>query len=152
MPAAALAVVGLAALVPARRAGKLHTVEAIAVGRAPRTRRGQRAHKVLGRLPLPRPVTYGLATPFTHPARALAMVLAVAFGTIAVTFAVGLTLSLGAISTSQNPQNRASVTVTTVRMNDIAPPPPPVVGGEASPSQVARGMPDPAKAKVADPV
>lgn len=152
VPAAALAVVGLAALIPARRAGKLHTVEAIAVGRAPRTRRGQRARKVLGRLPLPRPVTYGLATPFTHPARALAMVLAVAFGTIAVTFAVGLTLSLGAISTSQNPQNRASVTVTTVRMNDIAPPAPPVVGGEASPSQVARGMPDPAKAKVADPV
>ncbi|MFE4923254.1 ABC transporter permease [Streptomyces sp. NPDC056661] len=152
VPAAALFVVGLAALLPARRAGKLHTVEAIAVGRAPRTGRGQRAHRVLGRLPLPRPLTYGLATPFTHPIRALAMLLAVAFGTVAVTFAVGLTASLGAISTSQDPEIHASVTVTTVRLNNIAPPPPPpVVGGEASPSPVARSMPDLTKAKVADP-
>ncbi|MFE1011037.1 ABC transporter permease [Streptomyces sp. NPDC058794] len=150
--AAALLVVGLAALIPAQRAGKLHTVEAIAVGRAPRTGRGQRAHRVLGRLPLPRPVTYGLATPFTHPIRALAMLLAVAFGTIGVTFAVGLTSSLGAISTSQDPESRASVTVTTVRLNNIAPsPPPPAVGAEASPSPVTRSMPDPTKAKVADP-
>ncbi|MFG2590327.1 ABC transporter permease [Streptomyces sp. NPDC048438] len=152
VPAAALLVVGLAALIPARRAGKLHTVEAIAVGRAPRSGRGQRAHRVLGRLPLPRSVTYGLAIPFTHPIRALAMVLAVAFGTIAVTFAVGLTASLGAISTSQDPESHASATVTTARLNKIAPPPPPpVVGAEASPSPVARSMPDPTKDKVADP-
>ncbi|WP_231155620.1 ABC transporter permease [Streptomyces sp. CNZ748] len=151
VPAAALLVVGLAALIPAQRAGKLHTVEAIAVGRAPRTGRGQRAHRVLGRLPLPRPVAYGLATPFTHPIRALAMLLAVAFGTLAVTFAVGLTSSLGAISTSQDPESRASVTVTTVGLNNLAPPPPPAVGAEASPSPVARSMPDPTKAKAADP-
>lgn len=154
VPAAALFVVGVAALIPARRAGKLHTVEAIAVGRAPRTGRGQRAHRVLGRLPLPRPVTYGLATPFTHPVRALAMLLAVAFGTIAVTFAVGLTSSLGAISTSQDPESRASVTVTTVRPNNIAPPPPPPeAGAETSAPPVARALPDPtrAKAKAADP-
>ncbi|MFJ1733535.1 ABC transporter permease [Streptomyces sp. NPDC088254] len=151
VPAAALLVVGLAALIPARRAGKLHTVEAIAVGRAPRRGRGQRAHRALGRLPLPRPVTYGLATPFTHPVRALAMLLAVAFGTIAVTFAVGLTSSLGAISASQDPESRASVTVTTVKMNTLAPPPPPPAGGEASPPPVADGRPDPSKAKPADP-
>ncbi|MFE0805465.1 FtsX-like permease family protein, partial [Streptomyces sp. NPDC058834] len=151
VPAAALLVVGLAALVPARRAGKLHTVEAIAVGRAPRAGRGQRAHRVLGRLPMPRPVTYGLATPFAHPIRALAMLLAVAFGTIAVTFAVGLSSSLGTISTSQDPESHASVTVTTVRLNNIAPPPPPVVDGEASPSSEAGSMPSPTKAKVADP-
>ncbi|RZU24219.1 FtsX-like permease family protein [Streptomyces sp. BK239] len=151
VPAAALLVVGLAALIPARRAGKLHTVEAIAVGRAPRTGRGQRAHRALGRLPLPRPVTYGLATPFTHPVRALAMLLAVAFGTIAVTFAVGLTSSLGAISASQDPESRASVTVTTVRMNTLAPPPPPPAGGAGSRPPVAGGMPDPSKAKPADP-
>ncbi|MEU0056625.1 FtsX-like permease family protein [Streptomyces sp. NPDC006334] len=151
VPAAALLVVGLAALIPARRAGKLHTVEAIAVGRAPRTGRGQRAHRALGRLPLPRPVTYGLATPFTHPVRALAMLLAVAFGTIAVTFAVGLTSSLGAISASQDPESRASVTVTTVRMNTLAPPPPPPAGGAASPPPVAGGAPDPSKSEPADP-
>ncbi|MFD4764296.1 FtsX-like permease family protein [Streptomyces sp. NPDC058439] len=63
VPAAALVVVGLAALIPALRAGRLRTVEAVAVGRSPRTRRGPWAHRAMGLLPPPRPVTYGLATP-----------------------------------------------------------------------------------------
>lgn len=152
VPAAALLVVALAAVIPARRAGKLHTVEALTAGRAPRTGRGRWAHRALGRLPLPRPVTYGLATPFTHPVRALAMLLAVAFGTAAVTFAVGLTSSLGAISTSQDPESRASVTVTTVKPHAVAPPPPPpVAGGGASPTPVGDSMPDPSGNKAADP-
>ncbi|WP_237528360.1 MULTISPECIES: ABC transporter permease [unclassified Streptomyces] len=58
-------------LIPALRDGRLRTVEAIAVGRAPRTGRGQWAHRATGMLPLP--VTYGLARPFTHPIRSLAM-------------------------------------------------------------------------------
>ncbi|WP_443070799.1 FtsX-like permease family protein [Streptomyces sp. NBC_01685] len=115
VPAAALVIVALAALIPALRAGGLHTVEAITVGRAPRTGRGQWARRAMGMLPLPRPVTYGLATPFTHPVRTLAMLLAVAFGTVAATFAVGLTSSLNAIGTSQDPENRAAVTVTTAK-------------------------------------
>lgn len=131
VPAATLVVVGLAALIPALRAGRLRTVEAIAVGRSPRTGRGRWAHRAMGTLPLPRQVTYGLATPFTHPVRALAMLLAVAFGTVAATFAVGLTSSLNAIGTSQDPENRAAVTVTTTRAVDVAPPPPPPVGGNA---------------------
>ncbi|MEU0249717.1 FtsX-like permease family protein [Streptomyces sp. NPDC006235] len=131
VPAAALVVVELAALIPALRAGRLRTVEAIAVGRAPRTGRGQWAHRAMGMLPLPRPVTYGLATPFTRPVRTLAMLLAVAFGTVAATFAVGLTSSLNAIGTSQDPENRAAVTVTTTKAIEVAPPPPPPVGGDA---------------------
>ncbi|QFZ72315.1 FtsX-like permease family protein [Streptomyces fagopyri] len=110
VPACALLVVGIAALVPALRAGRLRTVEAIAVGRAPRSTRGQWAHRAAGRLPLPRPVTYGLASPFAHPVRALAMVLAVTFGTVAATFAVGLTQSLDAVAGAQDPENRADVT------------------------------------------
>ncbi|WP_107481802.1 FtsX-like permease family protein [Streptomyces sp. JHA26] len=161
VPAAALLVVGLAALIPARRAGRLNTVEAIAVGRAPRPGRGQWAHRAMGRLPLPRPVTYGLAAPFTHPVRALAMLLAVAFGTVAATFAVGLTSSLHEVGTSQDPESRAAVTVTTVELNHVAPPPPPppVAGGApASPSPVAPGpaavtsrpeVADPAKVRAA---
>ncbi|MET8948100.1 FtsX-like permease family protein [Streptomyces sp. NPDC004542] len=151
VPAAALFVVWLAALIPARRAGRLNTVEAIAVGRAPRPGRGQWAHRAMGRLPLPRPVTYGLATPFTHPVRALAMLLAVAFGTVAATFAVGLTSSLNEVGKSQDPESRAAVTVSTVKLNDIAPPPPPPVGGgvaSPSPSSSAAGTSEP---KVADP-
>ncbi|MFE9437685.1 FtsX-like permease family protein [Streptomyces sp. NPDC006602] len=113
VPAAALLVVGIAALVPALRAGRLRTVEAIAVGRAPRTGRGQWAHRAAGRLPLPRAVTYGLAAPFAHPVRTAAMLLAVAFGTVAATFAVGLTSSLHAVGEAQDPENRAAVSVFT---------------------------------------
>jgi putative ABC transport system permease protein len=111
VPAVAMLVVAVAALVPALRAGRLRTVEAIAVGRAPRTGRGQWAHRAAGRLPLPRAVTYGLASPFAHPFRTLAMLLAVAFGTVAATFAVGLTQSLNAVSAAQDPESRAAVTV-----------------------------------------
>ncbi|MFK0170531.1 ABC transporter permease [Streptomyces sp. NPDC090306] len=115
VPACALLVVGIAALVPALRAGRLHTIEAIAVGRAPRTARGRWAHRAAGRLPLPRPLTYGLASPFAHPVRAVAMVLAVTFGTVAATFAVGLTQSLNAVAAAQDPENRADVTAITGR-------------------------------------
>ncbi|MFD6989928.1 ABC transporter permease [Streptomyces sp. NPDC059943] len=161
--AAALVVVWLAALIPALRAGRLSTVEAIAVGRAPRTGRGRWAHRALGMLPLPRPVTYGLAAPFTHPVRTLAMLLAVAFGTVAATFAVGLTSSLNAIGTSQDPENRAAVTVTTTKAMEVAPPPPPPMGGDAgdppppggsesSPPPVENSAAStPKKPKVADP-
>ncbi|MGV9428621.1 FtsX-like permease family protein [Streptomyces sp. NPDC003656] len=152
VPAAALLVVGLAALVPALRAGRLHTVEALAVGRAPRTGRGQWAHRALGRLPLPRPVTYGLATPFTHPVRALALLLAVASGTVAATFAVGLTSSLSAVGASQDPESRAAVTVTTVRLDNIAPPPPPPVGDGATGSAPVRtSTTGTSRPKAADP-
>ncbi|MGW0537883.1 ABC transporter permease [Streptomyces sp. NPDC003032] len=162
VPAATLVVVGIAALIPALRAGRLRTVEAIAVGRAPRTGRGQWAHRAMGMLPLPRPVTYGLATPFTHPVRTLAMLLAVAFGTVAATFAVGLTSSLNAIGTSQDPENRAAVTVTTTKAIEVAPPPPPVGGDAGDPPPPGGGdsAPPPVensaaststKPKVADP-
>ncbi|KQW09196.1 FtsX-like permease family protein [Streptomyces sp. Root369] len=132
VPAGALLVVGIAAFVPALRAGRLRTVEAIAVGRAPRTGRGQWAHRAAGRLPLPRAVTYGLASPFAHPVRTLAMLLAVAFGTIAATFAVGLTSSLNEVSSIQDPESRSAVTVFTGG--------PSVAGGEHVP---APGTPEP---------
>ncbi|MEV3858060.1 FtsX-like permease family protein [Streptomyces sp. NPDC050095] len=113
VPALALLIVAVAALVPALRAGRLRTVEAIAVGRAPRTGRGQWAHRAAGRLPLPRAVTYGLASPFAHPVRAAAMLLAVAFGTVAATFALGLTSSLNAVGAAQDPEDSAAVTAIT---------------------------------------
>ncbi|MFF1274058.1 ABC transporter permease [Streptomyces marokkonensis] len=152
VPAAALVIVGLAALIPALRAGRLRTVEAIAVGRSPRTGRGQWAHRAMGLLPLPRPVTYGLATPFTHPVRTLAMLLAVAFATVAATFAVGLTSSLTAVGTSQNPESRAAVTVTTTKRNSVAPPPPPPAGGSVTgPSPVGGSVAGTSEPKAADP-
>ncbi|HEY0537949.1 MAG TPA: ABC transporter permease [Actinoallomurus sp.] len=114
VPAVALAVVVTAALVPALRAGRLRTVEAITIGRAPSTGRGQWAHRAIGRIPLPRAVTLGLASPFAHPVRTAAMLAAVVFGTTAATFAVGLTSSLNAIAAAQHPDAAAAVSVLTV--------------------------------------
>jgi putative ABC transport system permease protein len=92
-----LAVVTLTASAAAGRAGRLSSVDALAVGRTPTARRGQRAARVAARLPLPRPVTLGLARPFSAPARTAAMVLAVAFGAAAVTLATGLATSLNRV-------------------------------------------------------
>ncbi|MFI6156842.1 FtsX-like permease family protein [Kitasatospora sp. NPDC051170] len=89
-----LALVALVAWAAAARAGRLRTVDALAVGRtAGATRRDALARRVAAltaRLPLPRPVGLGLAQPFARPARAAGMLAAVLFGTAAATFAVGM--------------------------------------------------------------
>jgi putative ABC transport system permease protein len=92
--ATALALVAGAAWALALRAGRLRTVDAIAIGHAPPAGRGRWARRLAGRLPLPRPVVIGLANPVTRPARTLAMTGAVLLGAAAVTFALGLTTSL----------------------------------------------------------
>ena len=94
VPLLMCALVGLAALLPALRAGRLSAVQAIATGRAPRTGRGYAAHRLLGRLPLPRPATIGLAAPFARPARTTVTVAAIMFGATAVIFAAGLNATL----------------------------------------------------------
>ncbi|WP_406389628.1 ABC transporter permease [Streptomyces sp. NBC_00887] len=92
-----LGLVGATAWASAWRAGRLRTVDALAVGHAASTGRGRWAAHMAGRLPLPQPVALGLARPFARPARALAMGLAVLFGTVAVTFTVGMGASLGEV-------------------------------------------------------
>ncbi|HEU5331947.1 MAG TPA: FtsX-like permease family protein [Actinocrinis sp.] len=94
VPLASLALVALAAFVPALRAGRLSAIEAIAVGRTPKANRGRFARRVLSRFPLPRPVSLGLANPFAKPMRSLSVLAAILFGAIAVTFGVGLASSL----------------------------------------------------------
>jgi putative ABC transport system permease protein len=94
VPLAMLGLVLAAALLPALRAGRLSAVQAIATGRAPRTARGYGAHRLLGQARrLPRPLTLGLAAPFTRPGRTLVTLVAVLLGGIAVTFAAGLARS-----------------------------------------------------------
>jgi putative ABC transport system permease protein len=97
VPAGMLALVAIAALLPSMRAGRLSAVQAIAAGRAPRAGRGYAAHRLSGRLPLPRPVTMGLAAPFARPARTAITLVAVLLGAAAVTFAVGLASSLNQV-------------------------------------------------------
>ena len=116
----ALAVVAVTAWVAAARAGRLRTVDALAVGRTPRLGRGQWASRLAGRLPVPRPVTLGLAHPFARPLRSASIVAAVAFGAAAVTFAVGLGASLNQV---QEVEDIADVQVG-------VPPGPPAAGAQ----------------------
>ncbi len=94
MPVTVCGLAGVAAVIPALRAGRLSPVQAIATGRAPRVARGYRAHRLLGRLPLPRSVSIGLAAPFARPGRAALTLAAILLGATAVTFATGLSSSL----------------------------------------------------------
>ncbi|MCU1388853.1 MAG: hypothetical protein JWL72_2191 [Ilumatobacteraceae bacterium] len=107
----ALAVVALSALAAAWQAGRLRVLDALA-GRAPHADRGHRAAWLAGRLPLPRSVSLGLAQPFARPTRSSSMVLAVVFGTAAVTFAIGLGTSLNAVQAAKDHDN-ADVSVDT---------------------------------------
>jgi putative ABC transport system permease protein len=98
VPLAMLALAGIAALVPASRAGRLSATAAIATGRAPRPSRGYAAHRLLGRARLlPRPVTLGLAGSFARPGRTLVTLAAILFGAVAVTFGAGLGTSLNRV-------------------------------------------------------
>ena len=94
VPLAMCGLVAVAAVLPALRAGRLSATQALSAGRAPRTGRGYLAHRLLGRLALPRPMTLGLASPLARPARMAATLAAVVLGVTAVTFAVGLVTSL----------------------------------------------------------
>jgi len=98
----ALAVVTLTAWAAAARAGRLRSVDALAVGRTPRPGRGQWASRLTGRIPVPRPMSLGLSHPFARPLRSAGIVAAIAFGVAAVTFAVGLGASLGQIQEAED--------------------------------------------------
>ncbi len=97
VPVVMLGLVAIAAVLPAIGAARLSAVQAIAAGRAPRTGRGYAAHRLLGRLRLPRPMTIGLAAPFARPARTAITLVAVLLGAAAVTFAIGLGSSLNRV-------------------------------------------------------
>ncbi|WP_405768256.1 ABC transporter permease [Streptomyces sp. NBC_00080] len=113
VPATALALVACAALVPALRAGRLRTVAAITTGRTPGTGRGRLVRRLTGRLAVPRAVGLGLAGPFARPARSATMAAAVVFGAAAVTFGVGLALTLGAVRSGRMLNSAGSVVVGT---------------------------------------
>jgi putative ABC transport system permease protein len=98
VPAGMLALTGLAAAVPAARAGRLSAVQAITAGQVPPAGHGYAAHRLAARLPLPRPVTAGLAAPFTRPARSAVTLAAITFGLTAVVLATGIDASLAKIS------------------------------------------------------
>jgi len=99
-PLGICAIVGIAALTPALRAGRLSAVAAIARGQAPRQGHGFAVHRLLSALPIPRPVTAGLAAPFSRPGRSALTLAAMCSGLTAVILAVGLGSSLAQASAS----------------------------------------------------
>ncbi|MEV6378549.1 FtsX-like permease family protein [Streptomyces sp. NPDC051773] len=122
VPGAALLLVAVAAVVPALRAGRLRTVEAIAVGggagRAGGGGRGGAERRPVARLfgsrplsLLPPAVRLGLAQPFARPARSATVGAAVVFGALSVTFAVGLALTLGKVQEGRMLDSAGSVVV-----------------------------------------
>lgn len=97
VPLGICALVGLAALVPAARAGRLPAVQAITAGHAALAGGGHAAHRLAARLRLPRPVSLGLAAPFTRPAPSLATTAVITSGLAAVVLAVGLDAQMASI-------------------------------------------------------
>ncbi|WP_051450617.1 ABC transporter permease [Actinospica robiniae] len=110
VPIGALALVAATAMLAAGRAGRMSVLEALSAGRTPSAGRGRAVQRLLTRTPLPRSVSLGLAAPFTRPARALALTLAVVFGVIAATFAVGVASSLNQ-ATADESDNKGGVLV-----------------------------------------
>lgn len=92
------ALVLLAALVPASRAGRLSAAEAISAGSAPRRGRGLRVQRALSGMRLPRPVSLGLGLPFARPARTALTMASLLLGVTTVTFATGLSDSVLRVS------------------------------------------------------
>ncbi|MFB6840412.1 ABC transporter permease [Streptomyces sp. NPDC056361] len=121
VPAGALVVVAVTAFGPALRAARMPTATVLRLGPAGGGARGRRIRGLFGRLPLPRPVTLGLAAPFARPGRSATTAAAVAFGALAVTFAVGLGSTLVAVKTDGDPDRGGDVTVRTLARPDDAP-------------------------------
>ena len=143
VPVAMCALVGIAALLPALRAGRLSAVQAIAAGRAPRHGRGYAAHRLFGRLALPRPVTIGLAAPFARPTRTAVTLVAVLLGVTAVTLAVGLSASLNRLANGLSLASTVQVQVTVPSAVPGGPPVAPVPGRGGPPVH----LPTPAAAE-----
>jgi putative ABC transport system permease protein len=100
VPLTVLLLTVVAAIGPAARAGGMSAIQAIATGRAPRPKHGFRTQRALAKLTsVPRPVTLGFAQPAARPGRTLVTVIAVLFGAAAVTFGVGLSVSLDRVYT-----------------------------------------------------
>jgi putative ABC transport system permease protein len=144
VPLAMLALAGIAALVPASRAGRLSATAAIATGRAPRPSHGYAAHRLLGRARvLPRPVTIGLAGPFTRPARTLVTLAAILFGAVAVTFGTGLGTSLNRVGTDLSLGNTGHVQIGLAGQSGSGPSPglPSVAAQQAAMAAAIRAQP-----------
>jgi putative ABC transport system permease protein len=106
----------LAALGPAIDAGRLSAVSAMTRGTAPSRRRdGGRLRRLGLRLPIGVPARLGVAAGVAHPVRAAMTLGALVVGVAAVTFAVGMNLSLLRV---QGQLDRIAASPVRVELND----------------------------------
>jgi putative ABC transport system permease protein len=103
VPIGVCALVALAGLIPALRAAKLTALEVMSAGETPHVAGGSRVARVVGRLPLPRPVALGLASAFARPGASVATAAVITLGLVGAVMAVGLSsqmlqLAVGATS------------------------------------------------------
>lgn len=108
----ALAVVLLATLTPGLRAARLSAAEAITAGTSPGLRRGHLLARVLARVPIPRAATLGATDAVVRPVRSGMTLIAVALGVATVTFATGLTTSLGDVKAALVRSQQVQITAT----------------------------------------
>ena len=147
VPVGTLVLVGITALIPALRAGRLPAAQTLVVGRAPKAERGRAAQRLASRLPLPRAMSLGLAQPFARPARAALVGAAVLFGAVSVTFALGLETGFSKFQDQRAAGfNDASVIVVPGQSDDSQPHPP---GGFYGPDDPRTPHLDPAKVSAA---
>jgi putative ABC transport system permease protein len=136
VPLTVLVLTIAAAVGPASRAGSMSAVQAIATGRAPRPRHGFFAQRALAKLTsVPRPVTLGFASPAARPGRTSVTVIAVLFGAAAVTFGVGLSVSLNHVYSDISAASRLPVRVSVPPPGALANPGGPAQGGPGKPAK-----------------
>ena len=110
-PAGVVAILAVAAVIPALRAGRLPATQAISMGRAPRAGHGYRIRRWLSATGLPRPVSFGLGTPLARPGRSAGTVTAILLGALTVVFALGLSSSLNRVAQAFSRTDAVQVTV-----------------------------------------
>jgi putative ABC transport system permease protein len=134
VPLTVLVLTVAAAVGPASRAGAMSAIQAIATGRAPRPKRGFFTQRTLAKLTsVPRPVTLGLASPAARPGRTFVTLVAVLFGAAAVTFGVGLSISLNDVYNDISQGARLPV--------QVNPLPPGVTANPGGPGKQGKGGP-----------
>ncbi|HVH63959.1 MAG TPA: FtsX-like permease family protein [Candidatus Dormibacteraeota bacterium] len=108
----ALAVVALAASIPAVRAALLKPAVVIAKATAPVGRSGRVLRALASAMRLPRPVALGMGDALARPVRTILTILAIFVGVVTVMVAMGLPRSFTAINDSETNAGHVDVQIT----------------------------------------
>lgn len=120
VPLGVVALVIVAALVPALRAASADSTRAIAMGSAPPAGRRSRLSVALASLGFPRPVSIGAGDAFARPVRALLTLTALSIGIATATFAIGFQTTLVRLLTQEPAAYGYAQNVTVIRYPGLA--------------------------------